>query len=202
MVEDGSLHNYGLILRKLIYGIFASCHKHQSGYALPFTDDDRRRAEKFKKALSTFSKELKIEDEQDGDQILEDDEIFEQDEDRILDDDDDDDDDDDEIDSERRVNKKLSTVVPDTLIDSFHLLVKPLLYPHKSTSHSRWDDPLECFVALLSLSQEGNFKGAEEMSQPLAQLHYLMRSAIFYEALLKKKNSTEDLTLEVYVLFN
>jgi hypothetical protein len=52
---------------------------------------------------------------------------------------------------------------------------------------------LECYVALLSLGRKGNYKAAEEMSQPLASLHYLMWSAMFYEALSQSKNSTGDL---------
>jgi hypothetical protein len=84
-------------------------------------------------------------------------------------------------------------VVPDDLVDAFHHLIKPFLYPRSSSSHSRWDDALECHIALLSLGRKGNFKAAEEISQPLASLHYLMRSAMFYEALSQWKNSTGDL---------
>jgi hypothetical protein len=192
MIEDGSLHHYGVILRKLIHGIFASCSDHPSGYALPLTDDDKERARKFEDTLEAFSTELDTNIGQDRDQIEEDDEILGHDEDWM------EDDEilgDDEIESERRVYNKCSTVNLDALLDSFHHFIKPFLYP-QSTSCSRWDDPLECFVALLSLSSEGDFKAAEQMSQYFAKLLYLMRSGTFYEALHQKNNSTGDQTLE------
>ena len=124
--------------------------------------------------------------------MWEDEEILEEDEDEILDDNEcgilDDEG------AERISNGK--GVVPDDLIASFHHLVKPFLYPLPSSSHSRWDDPLECFIALFSLSKTGNFKAAEDMTQPFAHLHYLMRSAIFYEAHRRWRNSEGDLPFE------
>jgi hypothetical protein len=187
MIDDGSLHTYGIILRKLIYSVFVSCEDHSSRYSLPLSDDDRKRAAEFKEALEIFAAELE-EIEQDEDDVWEDDEILEEDEDEILEDN--------EIEGDERVGNKKSAVVPDDLVASFHRLVKPFLYPRPSTSHSRWDDPLECFIALFSLSKTANFKAAEDMTQPFAHLHYLMRSAIFYEALCQWKKSTGDLPFE------
>jgi hypothetical protein len=187
MIDDGSLHTYGILLRKLIYSVFVSCEGHSSGYSLPLSDDDRKRAVEFKKALKIFAAELD-EEEIGQDDVWEDDEILEEDEDEILDDN--------EIESEKRVGNKKGAVVPDVLVASFHRLIKPFLYPRLSTSHSRWDDPLECFIALLSLSQAGNFKAAEDMTQPFAHLRYHMRSTIFYEAHHLWKSSTGDLPFE------
>jgi len=191
MVDDQSLHTYGLILRKLIYGVFASCDDpiHPSGYSLPLSDDDRSCAEEFKEALARFAAELN-EEQQDGCELLEDDEVLdneevlEEDEDEILEDD---------TMGGEKIADKSDVVVPDSLVNAFHRLVKPFLYPRSSSSNSRWDDPLECYVALLSLGPKGNFKAAEEISQPLASLHFLMRSAMFYEALSQWKASTGDL---------
>ena len=190
MIDDRSLHSYGLILRKLIYGIFASCDDHPSGYSLPLSDDDGNRAAVFKEALARFATEVNEEDWQGRDEdkeVLEDEEVLEEDEDEVLEED--------ATGDEKRADN-MRAVVPEDLIDSFHHLLKPFLYPRSSASHSRWDDPLECFIALFSLSRKGNFKAAEEISQPLASLHYLMRSAIFYEALSQWNNSTGDMTLE------
>jgi hypothetical protein len=191
MIDSGSLHTYGIILRKLIYGIFASCDDddHPSGYSLPLSDDDRKRAAEFKEALEKFAADLEEEtEEEDGDDMWEDDEILEEDEDEILDDD--------GIEGAERVHNKKGAVVPDDLIACFHRLVKPFLYPQPPTSHSRWDDPLECFIALFSLSKTGNFKAAEDMTQPFAHLHYLMRSAIFYEAHHRWRNSSGEFPFE------
>ena len=204
MVEDNTLDKYAITLRKLIHGVFESCSEHPSGYAFPLTDDDKRRAKKFREALVTFSTDFDIGIGQDGDQIEDDDKTLEQDEDEILDDDEtleqDEDEilDDDEIDSERKVYDKhdTGTVILEALLDNFHQLIKPFLYPQLSTSHSRWDDTLECFVALLSLSSKGNFKKADGMSQYFAHFHYWMRSVMFYEALYRKKNSIGDHTFE------
>jgi hypothetical protein len=98
-----------------------------------------------------------------------------------------------------QVSKELGVAVPDGLLDSLHYLLKHFLYPHLRLpgSHSRWDDPLECFIALFSLSSTGNFKAAWDMTQPFTILHYLIRSAIFYEAHHLWKNSTGDLDFEV-----
>ena len=191
MIDSGSLHTYGIILRKLVYSIFASCEDdHPSEYSLPLSDDDRRRAAKFRKALEKFSAELDNDDDEED--MGEDDEILEDDEDEILDDDEcgilDDE-------GAERISSGKG-VVPDDLIASFHHLVKPFLYPPPSSSHSRWDDPLECFIALFSLSKTGNFKAAEDMTQPFAHLHYLMRSAIFYEAHRRWRTSEGDLPFE------
>jgi hypothetical protein len=190
MVDDQTLHTYGLILRKLVYGIFASCDdpSHPSGYSFPLSDDDRSRAAEFKEALARFAAELDEDNEQDedleDDEVLEDEEVLEEDEDEVLEAH--------TTEGETRADNS-SAVVSDNLVDAFHRLLKPFLYPRSSSSHSRWDDTLECHIALLSLSRKGNFKAAEEMSQPLAILHYLMRSAMFYEALSQWKNSTGDL---------
>jgi hypothetical protein len=137
----------------------------------------------FKEALENFAAELEKEtEEEDGD------ETWDEDEDEILDDD--------EIEGVKRADNKKSAVTPDDLIASFHRLVKPFLNPQPPTSHSRWDDPLECFIALVSLSETGNFKAAEDMTLPFAHLHYLMRSAIFYEAHHRWRNSAGDLPFE------
>jgi hypothetical protein len=174
MVDDQTLHDYGIILRKLIYGVFASCDDHQSGYALPLSVDDRNRAADFKEELSKFAAKLEDMLPQDIDGIL----------------------DDDGTDREKKANK-LKVDIPDDLILSFHHFIKPFLYPRSADSHSRWDDPLECFIALFSLSQEGHFKGAEVMTQPFAHLFYLIRSAIFYEAYHQfTNNNPENLTLD------
>jgi len=62
------------------------------------------------------------------------------------------------------------------VVDEFHRFIKPFLYPFAGASGSRWDDPLECFIALYALNKDG-------MSQPFAHLQYHMRCAMFYEGL-------------------
>lgn len=200
MIDDLSLHAYGLILRKLIYGIFSSTEGHSSGYSLPLSDDDRKRAADFREALKKFAADLDKEDGQDENEMTEEmteeqelEDILEEDELEVLDDS--------GATLKKRDGDKLGLVIPEDLLDSLHRMLKPFLYPcpRLPASHSRWDDPLECFIALSSLSQTGNFKAAEDMTGVFAQLHYLIRSAIFYEAHHKWKNSARDLAFEEYV---
>jgi hypothetical protein len=194
MIDDSSLHIYGLILRKLIHGIFASCDGHSSGYSLPLSEDDRDRAAEFRDALENFVAEFDEEVRRDEDKMPEESE-----------DEDTSESEDEDLDNDGATSKKragnslrLGVIVPDDLVDSFHCLIKSFLYPRLMLpgSHSRWDDPLECFIALFSLSQTGNFKAAGDMTQAFAQLHYLMRSVIFYEAHHQWKDSTRDFALE------
>ena len=170
MIDDNSLHNYGRILRKLIHGIFASCDGHSSGYSLPLSDDDRKRAAEFKEALEKFVADYNEQDEDEMQEEEEDEDTEEEDKDEVLDDN--------EVTSEKKAGNRLpvGTIIPDGLVDSFHHLLKPFLYPRLRlpASHSRWDDPLECFIALFSLSEAGNFKDAGDMTQAFAHLHYLM----------------------------
>jgi hypothetical protein len=69
--------NYGIILCKLIYGVFASCDTsdHYLGYALPLSNDNRNRAADFKEELSEIAAKLEDMLPQDIDGILHDDEI-------------------------------------------------------------------------------------------------------------------------------
>jgi len=82
------------------------------------------------------------------------------------------------------------------VVDEFHHFIKPFLYPFAGGSGSRWDDPLECFIALYALNEDGTFKSADGMTQPFAHLQYLMRCAIFYEAGLRVRESGGELDME------
>jgi hypothetical protein len=59
--------------------------------------------------------------------------------------------------------------------DDAHLLNHP--------NYSKWDEIIECFLAILSLKPDGNFKKAKDVTQVFAKLEYACRGAILYEAL-------------------
>jgi hypothetical protein len=86
--------------------------------------------------------------------------------------------------------------------DSFHQFIKPFLYPLlESQSHSRWDDPVECFMAVYCLNEDGNFKPARNTSQLFTHLKYHTRGAIFYEGFKAAGGHTSRLKLYFFIFF-
>lgn len=155
------MYTYGILLRKLTYGVFSSCKEHSSGYALPLSEEDKIRAVKLQAALKHH-----LENSEDAEDLNDDE-------------------------GEARVLESELEVV-----DAFHRFIKPFLYPFAGGSGSRWDDPLECFIALYALDEDGTFRSADGMSQPFAHLQYLIRCGIFYEARLRVRESGGELDME------
>jgi len=147
----------------LTYGVFSSCKKHSSGYALPLSEEDKIRAVKLQAALKHH-----LEDTEDAEYLNDDDE------------------------GEACVLGSSGLEV----IDAFHRFIKPFLYPFAGGSGSRWDGPLECFIALYALDEDGTFRSADSMSQPFTHLQYLIRCAIFHEAHLRIRESGGELDME------
>jgi len=63
----------------------------------------------------------------------------------------------------------------------------------ESTDISSWSMPLECFIAIHSLRPEGTWVQAKHFTPFLAQLTYLIRGTLLYEAI-KRCNSNPTLT--------
>jgi hypothetical protein len=82
------------------------------------------------------------------------------------------------------------------VVDEFHRFIKPFLYPFAGASGSRWDDPLECFIALYALNEDGTFRSADGMTPPFAHFQYHMRCAMYYEAQLRVRESGGELDME------
>ncbi|KJA17084.1 hypothetical protein HYPSUDRAFT_146917, partial [Hypholoma sublateritium FD-334 SS-4] len=66
----------------------------------------------------------------------------------------------------------------------FHELVKSILliHPTESAHCSKWKSIFECLLAISGLKEDGNFKQPREVTQMFAQIAYLIRSSILYEA--------------------
>ncbi|KIM38448.1 hypothetical protein M413DRAFT_75856, partial [Hebeloma cylindrosporum] len=81
----------------------------------------------------------------------------------------------------------------DLPIDTFHVFIKPLLYPKNHGlvpgSYSKFNEPFECFYALRALRDDGNFQPADMVTQTFAKFKYFIRGTVLYEGL---KVSTGD----------
>lgn len=66
-----------------------------------------------------------------------------------------------------------------------HQLVKSILLaqPVKQGCYSKWNSMVECMLAISALKEDGNFKQPHQVTQMFAQLAYLIRGTILYEAL-------------------
>jgi hypothetical protein len=71
-----------------------------------------------------------------------------------------------------------------TCINALHKLVYPFFSAREeSGEYSKWDEVLECFLAILFLKQDGNFEDPCNVTQGFAICKYLCRSSTLFEAL-------------------
>lgn len=73
-------------------------------------------------------------------------------------------------------------------IDAFHNFFKPFLYPRNLQSGSKWEEVIECMLAVYCLEGKGIFKKASNITPIFAKLHYHIRGAIFYEGYKNRHN--------------
>ena len=71
---------------------------------------------------------------------------------------------------------------PQQCILEFHKFIKPLLYPRISAATSRWNHPIECFIAVYAMREDGVFKEAKDVQSIFPALFHHIRCAIWYEA--------------------
>ena len=71
-----------------------------------------------------------------------------------------------------------------------HQLVKSILLFESTQSGpcNKWDSMFECMIAISALKQDGNFKQGREVTHIFAQIAYLIRSCILYEATINVDN--------------
>jgi hypothetical protein len=87
-----------------------------------------------------------------------------------------------------RIGKALLKDLKSNVADSYtlsklHALVYPCFSVRQSTGeYSKWNDTLECFMALHALKADGNFENGGDLTQFFANLKYLTRSIQLYEA--------------------
>lgn len=60
-------------------------------------------------------------------------------------------------------------------------------------NYSKWDDPLECLIAIHCLNEDGNFKRPHEVTQLFAKLKYLIRGATLLEGIRHKEEFDNDI---------
>lgn len=96
-------------------------------------------------------------------------------------------------------------ILDSDLICSFHAFICPFLYPRaQSTGHkpSKWNNPIERFMAVYSLQADRTFRKAQDVTQLFAILTYHIRGAILYQGFLNCDNFDGNLYRYVYPLFN
>ena len=69
------------------------------------------------------------------------------------------------------------------LVALFHSFVFPFLSARTLVGEfNKWDDVLECFLAIQTLKSDGNWEVAAGITQLFAMLKYLCRGAMLYQA--------------------
>ncbi|KAF8970785.1 hypothetical protein BDZ97DRAFT_1914276 [Flammula alnicola] len=79
---------------------------------------------------------------------------------------------------------------PSDAVQEFHNFIRPFLYPREqledaaatTSSFTKWNHPLECFIALYALNPDGTFDEPKNMTKLFAILHHHMSGAIYWEA--------------------
>lgn len=69
-----------------------------------------------------------------------------------------------------------------SLLPKLHALVYLCFSPQPALSpYSKWNDVLECFMAIYALKEDGNFENGADLTNFFAILKYLCRSTILYQ---------------------
>ena len=67
----------------------------------------------------------------------------------------------------------------------FHSFILPILYGRDlmtiEDDYTKWNEPLEGFIALHNLQEDGNFKPPNMVTQLFVHLHYHICGAMLYE---------------------
>ena len=77
-------------------------------------------------------------------------------------------------------------------VDAFHKFIKPFLYPRDDgtlgdANYKKWNNPIECILALRHLKPGGGFKDAHDTTGTFTIFHYYIRGATLYEGIRKVK---------------
>jgi hypothetical protein len=86
-------------------------------------------------------------------------------------------------------------------IDAFHLFVYPFLSaPELTGTYSKWNDVLECFLAIYHIRDDGNFNTVHDVTQIFAKFKYHCRGATLFEAM-KNIDAYGSNPLKYFILF-
>jgi hypothetical protein len=93
----------------------------------------------------------------------------------------------------------LTTGTDDQAVHLFHQFISPILFAPEMAEQileggSKWNDMIECLMAVKFVQEDGNFPQAKDITQPLAQLLYLIRGAVLYEGIQTLDQHSQNLT--------
>jgi hypothetical protein len=78
-------------------------------------------------------------------------------------------------------------------IAALHSFVYPFLAAREiEGQYNKWEEVMECFLAIYFLQADGNFKDAKDVTQPLAILKYLCRGSTLFESFQVAKKFNVD----------
>jgi hypothetical protein len=71
------------------------------------------------------------------------------------------------------------------ILDLFHEFIFPVLSARSIDGHSysKWEEPLECWLAIHCLSDDGSFLPPSDITQVLAKMEYHCRSSVLYQSI-------------------
>jgi hypothetical protein len=86
----------------------------------------------------------------------------------------------------------MTVLVADTdlsAVQHFHRFISPVLFASEISeqsngSGSKWENMIECLMAVKFIQEDGNFPQAKDITQPLAKLLYIIRGAVLYEGII------------------
>ena len=89
---------------------------------------------------------------------------------------------------------KLETAHSDKeTLEALHQFVYPFLAARDIVGeYDKWDEVLECFIAIYCLEHDGNFRTAKNVTQLFAILKYLCRGSTLVEATLQAVKEGKD----------
>jgi hypothetical protein len=79
------------------------------------------------------------------------------------------------------------------VIHALHVFTAPFLSGqdfsanYDYSEYSKWNDVIECFLAVYALNEDGNFKSPKDVTGVFAKIEYLCRGATLYDGLTLSK---------------
>lgn len=93
----------------------------------------------------------------------------------------------------------------DKALEALHDVFKHIFYPrslpHPMPDFSKFNNPIECLMALSNIRDDGNFKQATDVTQMFAQIHYHMRGSMLFEGTRHAGEFDNDLARQVFFFF-
>jgi hypothetical protein len=79
------------------------------------------------------------------------------------------------------------------MVDALHQFVYPFMAAREiEGEYNKWEEVLECFLAIYFMEPDGNFRPAKLATQSLAIFKYLCRGSTLYESTLVAARTKRD----------